>query len=435
MPPFSKSIYEEGAMIKGFKVVRNSKFDEEGIIDLLYHQPAKRPGCSGSRSLSDSISDLKAQIAANNKGIRLLGQLIADFGLEVVQLYMHGIQANAEQCVRELFKSVATKFEMPLQAEDYIDDGTRIRLRIDIDKKTGNAVFDFTGTGPQVYGNLNAPRAITNSAILYCLRSMISDDIPLNQGCLAPLRIEVPDSTLLSPGPEAATVGGNVETSQRITDVVLKAFRYMGASQGTCNNLTFGYGGEELPDGTRRPGFGYYETIAGGAGAGPTWDGQSGVQVHMTNTRSTDPEILEKRYPCILHEFSLREGSGGAGAHRGGDGVVRDIEFRVPCQVSMLSERRSLEPYGMEGGMPGERGQNLWVRKSGDGSHVAVSLGGKNTVHVSAGDHIVVKTPGGGGYGAPGSSLEHAKFALGSSAFVPRATGSVHERSALANTN
>lgn len=434
MPPFSKSIYEEGAMIKGFKVVKNFEFDEEGIVDLLYHQPAKRPGCSGSRSLSDSISDLKAQIAANNKGIRLLGQLIADFGLEVVQLYMYGIQKNAEECVRELFKSVASKFGQELEAEDYIDDGTRIKLKINIDDKTGSAVFDFAGTGPQVYGNLNAPRAITNSAILYCLRSMISDDIPLNQGCLAPLEITVPDSTLLSPSPEAATVGGNVETSQRITDVVLKAFRYMGASQGTCNNLTFGYGGEELPDGTRRAGFGYYETIAGGAGAGPTWDGQSGVQVHMTNTRSTDPEILEKRYPCILHEFSFRRGSGGAGAHRGGDGVVRDIEFRVPCQVSLLTERRAVAPYGMEGGMPGERGQNLWIRKrEDDGTYATVSLGGKNTVHVAAGDRIVVKTPGGGGFGTPGSAAP--SNAVASKPFVPRASGSVYERSSTANTN
>jgi 5-oxoprolinase (ATP-hydrolysing) len=190
-------------------------------------------------------------------------------------------------------------------------------------------------------------------------------------------------------------LGGNVETSQRITDVILKAFSYMGASQGTCNNLTFGYGGRT--DGTGG-GFGYYETIAGGAGAGPTWDGQSGVQVHMTNTRSTDPEILEKRYPCILHEFSLREGSGGNGYHRGGDGVIRDIEFRVPVQLSILSERRASAPYGMNGGRSGMKGQNLWIRAK-DG--LSISLGGKNTVMVEAGDRIVVKTPGGGGYGNP----------------------------------
>uniref|UniRef100_A0A060T936 ARAD1D08404p n=1 Tax=Blastobotrys adeninivorans TaxID=409370 RepID=A0A060T936_BLAAD len=401
MPPFSKEIWEEGAMIKGFKVVEQGYFNEQGLIDLLYNEPSKYDGCSGSRSLSDSISDLKAQIAANNKGINLLKSLIDGYSLKVIQLYMYGIQDNAEQTVRQLLRGVCKRFgkngKCSLEAKDQIDDGTTIALKITIDEESGGAVFDFTGTGPQVYGNLNAPRSITNSAILYVLRSMISDDIPLNQGCLAPIDILIPEGTLLSPSPDAATVGGNVETSQRITDVVLKAFRYMGASQGTCNNLTFGYGGETMRNGKTRPGFGYYETIAGGAGAGPTWSGQSGVQVHMTNTRSTDPEILEKRYPCILHEFSLRRGSGGNGKYRGGDGVVRDIEFRVPVQVSILSERRTTQPYGMEGGEPGQKGVNLWIR----GGDRVVSLGGKNTAHVSMGDRIVIQTPGGGGYGRP----------------------------------
>lgn len=194
----------------------------------------------------------------------------------------------------------------------------------------------------------------------------------------------------------------------------------MGASQGTCNNLTFG-----------KAGFGYYETIAGGAGAGPSWDGQSGVQIHMTNTRSTDPEILEKRYPCILHEFSIRHGSGGRGLNNGGDGVVRDIEFRVPLQVSILSERRVIAPYGMEGGEPGSRGENLWLRSNEDGSgHRAVSLGGKNSAWFAAGDHIVIKTPGGGGYGSPNdTSAEEATGAATSSGkFIPRAGGSVIQR-------
>lgn len=402
MPPFSKEIWEEGAMIHGFKVVEKGHFNERGLIDLLYNEPAKYDGCSGSRSLSDSISDLKAQIAANNKGINLLKALIDDYSLQVIQLYMHGIQDNAEHSVRQLLRGVCEKFgqgqgKCTLHAEDQIDDGTEIKLKIDIDHKTGGATFDFTGTGRQVYGNLNAPKAITYSAILYVLRSMISDEIPLNQGCLTPINIQIPESTLLSPSPDAATVGGNVETSQRITDVVLKAFQYMGASQGTCNNLTFGYGGEEMKNGKKRPGFGYYETIAGGAGAGPEWDGQSGVQVNMTNTRSTDPEILEKRYPCILHEFSLRQGSGGAGEHKGGDGVIRDIEFSVPIQVSILSERRTMAPYGMHGGENGAKGQNLWVRNDGR----IVSIGGKNTVSMNMGDHVVIMTPGGGGYGKP----------------------------------
>lgn len=434
MPPFSKELWEEGATIRGFKVVKDFKFDEDGIIDLLFNEPAKHPGCSGSRSLKDSLSDLKAQIAANNKGIALLKSLIKDFGLEVVQLYMHGIQQNAESSVRELLKGVSQKFNgAALESEDCIDDGTLIKLRIDIDQGTGDAVFDFTGTGPQVYGNLNAPVSITHSAILYCLRSMISDDIPLNQGCLNPLQIKIPESTLLWPSPDAATVGGNVETSQRITDVVLKAFKAMAASQGTCNNFTFGYGGKLLEDGSKQPGFGYYETIAGGAGAGPTWDGQSGVQVHMTNTRSTDPEILEKRYPCILHTFSLRPGSGGAGAHRGGDGVIRDIEFRVEVQASILSERRAVAPYGLNGGENGQKGQNLWLRKKNDGSYATVSLGGKNTVQLKPGDRIVIQTPGGGGFGRPEDAGEDE--ALSHQGFEFRAQGSVFQRQVTAVKN
>lgn len=398
MPPFSKHLWEEGAMIQGFKVVKKGVFDEEGLIDLLYHQPSKYPGCAGARSLWDDISDLKAQIAANNKGINLIDALISDFSLEVVQLYMYGIQDNAEKTVRTLLKQMSEKIGSDkLIAEDHIDDGTRINLTININSKTGDAVFDFTGTGPQVYGNLNAPRAITSSAILYVLRSLLSEDIPLNQGCLAPIKLVIPERTLLSPGPEAATVGGNVETSQRITDVVLKAFQVMGASQGTCNNLTFGYS-EKSDDGSMKHGFGYYETIAGGAGGGPTWDGQSGVQVHMTNTRSTDPEVLEKRYPCILHQFSIRQGSGGEGLHRGGDGVIREIEFRIPLQLSILSERRAIAPYGMAGGQPGERGQNLLKKWTGDGYNT-ITLGGKSTLNAEKGDRMVVMTPGGGGYG------------------------------------
>lgn len=429
MPPFSKELWEEGAMIPGCKVVDGGKFDEDLVVDYLYTQPSKYPGCSGSRSLSDSISDLKAQIAANNKGIALLRGLIESFSLEVVQFYMHGIQSNAESAVRELLKGVSKKYPgQALEALDQIDDGTAIALKITIEPETGSAVFDFEGTGREIYGNLNAPRAISQSAILYVLRSLISDNIPLNQGCLNPITIKVPEGSLLAPSKEAATVGGNVETSQRITDVILKAFKAMGASQGTCNNLTFGYGGELQADGTKRPGFGYYETIAGGAGAGPTWDGQSGVQVHMTNTRSTDPEILEKRYPCILHQFALRKGSGGNGFHRGGEGVIRDIEFRVPVQVSILSERRAIAPYGMNGAENGAKGINSWLRKKEDGSYRKVSLGGKNTAQFNAGDRVVIETPGGGGYGTPNevSQEENAEGSI--QRFIPRAGGSITER-------
>ena len=213
-----------------------------------------------------------------------------------------------------------------------------------------------------VVGNTNAPEAVTYSAIIYCLRCLISEDIPLNQGCLKPIHVKIPKDSFLSPSEGAAVVGGNVLTSQRITDVVLKAFQACAASQGDCNNLTFGYGGQVEGQGHVN-GFGYYETIAGGSGAGPNWDGTSGVHVHMTNTRITDAEIFERRYPVILREFSIRGGSRGLGEYEGGDGVIRDIEFRVPVQVSILSERRIYRPYGMAGGEDAKCGLNLWMRK------------------------------------------------------------------------
>ena len=287
-----------------------------------------------------------------------------------------------------------------------MDDGTPIVLKITIDGDTGSAIFDFTGTGPEVYGNTNAPEAITHSAIIYCLRSLIKSDIPLNQGCLTPIDIKIPTRSLLSPSKGAAVVGGNVLTSQRITDVILTAFQACAASQGCCNNLTFGTEGKTEAGG-HLDGFGYYETIAGGSGAGPTWDGSSGVHTHMTNTRITDPEILEKRYPCILRQFALRKGSRGAGLHPGGEGVVRDIEFRVPVQCSILSERRSRGPHGLKGGGEGAVGLNLWIKKDRiTGEERVINLGGKNTAQFGAGDRIVINTPGGGGWGAvPGMRL------------------------------
>jgi len=279
-----------------------------------------------------------------------------------------------------------------------MDDGTPIVLKVTINGLKGEAIFDFEGTGSEVFGNTNAPTAITHSAIIYCLRALIKSEIPLNQGCLNPIDIRIPPRSLLSPSKGAGVVGGNVLTSQRITDVILKAFHACAASQGCCNNLTFGTGGK-TEDGGHINGFGYYETIAGGVGAGPTWNGQSGLHTHMTNTRITDPEIFEKRYPCILREFSLRLGSGGSGLHPGGEGVVRDIEFLVPVQCSILSERRSHRPYGLEGGGPGALGKNIWVRKS-DGGEIRVNLGGKATVKMGRGDRIVINTPGGGAWGA-----------------------------------
>lgn len=401
MPPTSSALWQEGAAIESTKLVSEGKFNEDEVKRLLLVEPAQHDGCSGSRKLADNISDLEAQIAANVKGASLIKDLIVEFGLATVHRYMYAIQHTAELAVRELLKGTIAKFgPAPLEAIDYMDDGTPIKLKITI-ANDGSAEFDFTGTGPQVLGNTNAPIAITHSAIIYCLRALVATDIPLNQGCLNPITIRVPEASILSPTKGLAVVGGNVLTSQRITDVVLRAFRACAASQGCCNNLTFGTGGKDPETGEHKDGFGYYETIAGGAGAGPTWEGTSGVHVHMTNTRITDPEVFEKRYPCILRAFTLREGSGGKGRYNGGDGTVRDIEFRVPVQCSILSERRSRQPYGMEGGGAGSSGVNLIVRRDHEGRESTVNLGAKATTRLGSGDRVIIQSPGGGAWGLP----------------------------------
>ncbi|KAI5289977.1 hypothetical protein KEM54_002763 [Ascosphaera aggregata] len=397
MPPNSTELWQEGAAIAAEKIVSRGIFNEERMTELLLKEPANYPGCSGTRCLEDNLSDLRAQIAANQKGISLINALIKECGLKHVHTYMYAIQNTAETAVRELLRTTARTLGTKLYARDLMDDGTPIVLSVTINEDEGTAVFDFEGTGPEVYGNINTPEAILRSAIIYCVRSLIRSDIPLNQGCLNAIDIRVPANSLLSPSKEAAVVGGNVLTSQRITDVVLKAFNACAASQGCCNNLTFGTGGKN-EKGEHVRGFGYYETIAGGSGAGASWDGTSGVHTHMTNTRITDPEVFEKRYPCLLREFSLRKGSGGRGIHKGGDGVVRDIEFLMPVQCSILSERRSQRPYGLAGGEDGQAGVNLWHKKDGR----VISLGGKATAKMGAGDRVVILTPGGGGYGKAG---------------------------------
>ncbi|CAG9940385.1 unnamed protein product [Clonostachys rosea f. rosea IK726] len=401
MPPDSHWLYEEGAAILGEKLVSNGRFNEERVIEILLHEPAKIPGGSGTRTLSDNLSDLKAQVAANKQGINLIHALVQEYTLPQVHKYMYAIQDNAEQAVRSLLKKMHANMPASgLKAVDYMDDGTPISLSITIDKDAGSAVFDFAGTGPHVYGNTNAPQAITHSAIIYCLRSLVASEIPLNQGCLNPIDIRIPESSILSPAQGASVVGGNVLTSQRITDVILTAFGACANSSGCMNNLTFGIGGKsvnEKGEETVEKGFGYYETIGGGAGAGPTWRGTDAVHTHMTNTRITDPEVFEKRYPVLLREFGVRTGSAGAGANRGGEGIVRDIEFRVPgVQVSILSERRSRAPRGYAGGEDGGMGQNLWVRNGGAS---VINLGGKATAKFDKGDRIIIKTPGGGGWG------------------------------------
>lgn len=386
MPPLSRTLNEEGAAIVAFKLVKNGTFQEEGISQLL----------SEARKLSDNLSDLRAQVAANQRGAQLMTGLCQEYGLSMVTAYMQHIQTCAEEAVRGMLRlfSLCEGLDTigTVTAEDYLDDGTAIKLAVTINRDTGSAVFDFAGTGNEVFGNLNAPPAVTASAVIYCLRCLLPDavDMPLNQGCLAPVELKIPIGSILNPSATAAVVGGNVLTSQRVTDVVLKAFRACAASQGCMNNLTFG---DEA--------FGYYETIAGGAGAGPSWHGCSAVHTHMTNTRIGDVEIVERRFPVIVRRFGVRQGSGGGGQYHGGDGVERILEFRRPLTVSILSERRALQPYGMSGGQPAQRGVNL-LTFAADGR--TVSLGGKSTVTVAAGDRLTILTPGGGGWGVPSTS-------------------------------
>lgn len=389
MPPHSNYLWEEGARFKSFKIVDGGTFQEEALIGEL-NSPGQYPGCSGTRLLADNLSDLKAQIAANQRGIQLVTELIKCYGLDVVQAYMKFIQENAEIAVRGILKrfgreALKASGKSLLKATDFMDDGSQIQLSVSINIEEGSAVFDFTGTGPQVWGNINAPKAVTHSALIYSLRCLVGQDIPLNQGCLNPVTIIIPPKSILDPSENAAVVGGNVLTSQRVVDVILRAFEACAASQGCCNNITFG-----------DENFGYYETVAGGSGAGPNWHGRSGVHVHMTNTRLTDPEILEKRYPVWLREFHLNPGSGGKGQFNGGDGVVRAVQFLKPLTLSVLTDRRVTSPYGMRGGQDGKRGENLLIRKEDD---VLINVGGKCSVPVQTGDIFVLKTPGGGGWG------------------------------------
>ena len=393
MPPNSLRLEEEGACIESFKLVGDGQFQETGIRNLL-NAPDKiktipgRPKISGTRRIEDNLSDLKAQVAANQKGIELVKEMVAHYGLDVVQAYMAHVQDAAEAAVRERLKELSLANGMAevdtVRAVDYLDDGSPIALALTIDRRIGSAQFDFAGTGTELPGNCNAPRAVTTSAILYCLRCLIEKELPLNHGCLIPIEINIPSGSLLDPSEHAAVVGGNVLTSQRVVDVVLKAFHVAAASQGCMNNFTFG-----------NDRFGYYETIGGGAGAGPSWHGQSGVHTHMTNTRITDPEILERRYPIKLKAFALQHGSGGKGKFHGGDGLVREMEILEPLNVAILSERRVYAPYGLDGGEPGKKGENLFIRKDGE----AIKLGGKHEIKAEPGDCIRILTPGGGGYG------------------------------------
>lgn len=435
MPSNSKTIYQEGTAIVTFKLCSKGNFEEEGVTRLLVEEPAKYPGSSGTRALSDNISDLKAQVSANHKGLSLLENLTEAYTLPVIQTYLSAIQSAADLAVRNLLKKVySNSHGQKLRAVDFLDDGTLISLEILIDPELGEAVFDFSETGDEVYANLNTPKAILYSAVLYVLRCLINLDMPLNNGCLVPIKIITREGSIVDPSYEAAVVGGNVETSQRIVDVILKTFGAAADSQGTSNNLTFG-----ITDEKNSIAFGYYESICGGAGAGPNWNGQSAVHCHITNTRMTDVEVFEKRYPVIVHQYKVRENSGGDGAYRGGDGILREIEFTYGgLDISFLMERRSLAPHGIFGGKDGVRGVNTWLKTEYSQEKKAlitrkIYLGGKASIKVAKGDRIVIMTPSGGGYGHPGSEVageeekEHRKTTLGS--------GSIGMRSAIVESN
>lgn len=404
VPPNSKELYEEGAAIYSEFLVKDGIFQEDLVYDLFVTKPAQYPGCSGARRISDNISDLKAQVAANTKGIQLINSLVSEYKYPMILKYMNAIQLNASNTIKKMLRKLVEHFNTTkFSGYDYMDDGSKIVLNVDLNFAKQEYIFDFTGTSPQIYGNTNAPKAITNSAILYSLRCLVGEEIPLNQGCLSPITIIIPEGSILSPCDGVAVVGGNVLTSQRVTDVILKTLNIQADSQGDCNNFTFGTsGGVDSKTNLHYEGFGYYETICGGSGAGcdswrgPGWNGTSAVHTNMTNTRMTDTEVLERRYPVILKQFCIRDQSGGNGKYTGGNGVIRDVEFRLPMKASVLSERRVTAPHGLKGGEDGQRGENTWFRKEKD---KIINITGKNTVDVEIGDRIIIKTPGGGGFG------------------------------------
>jgi 5-oxoprolinase (ATP-hydrolysing) len=374
MPPDSKTVEEEGVLIDNFLLVEQGRFREQETIALL------SSGQYPVRNVQQNLADLQAQIAANEKGVQALREMVSHFGLEVVRAYMRHVQDNAEESVRRVIGVLKDgSFELPL------DNGAKIRVQISIGADRRSAVIDFAGTSAQLPNNFNAPSAVAMAAVLYVFRTLVDDDIPLNAGCLKPLEVRIPAGSMLNPRYPAAVVAGNVETSQCVTDALYGALGVLAASQGTMNNFTFG-----------NERYQYYETIAGGSGAGPDFDGTDVVQTHMTNSRLTDPEVLEWRFPVLLESFEIRQGSGGAGAHRGGHGAVRRVRFLEPMTAAILSNHRSVPPHGMAGGKPGAPGHN-YVQRAGGGR---VELGPTDRTEMAAGDVFVVETPGGGGYGA-----------------------------------
>ena len=375
MPPFSASIADEGVLIDNFRLVDGGVLHEEAMRNLL------AAGANPARNPAQNLADLRAQIAANEKGAEGLRAMVERYGRATVARYMCYVQENAEESVRRVITALkGGEFTLPM------DNGARIRVAVRVDAETRSARIDFTGTSEARGDNFNAPRAITIAAVLYVFRTLVDDEIPLNAGCLKPLEIVVPEGCMLNPRPPAAVVAGNVETSTCVTNALYGALGVMAASQCTMNNFTFGNARHQ-----------YYETIAGGSGAGPGFDGVSVVQTHMTNSRLTDPEILELRFPVRLQSFEIRSGSGGAGRWRGGDGGVRRVCFLEPMTASILSNGRTAGAFGMAGGSAGAVGENQVERADGQIERLAYI----GQAEMRPGDVFVITTPGGGGYGRP----------------------------------
>ena len=373
MPSHSTTVEEEGILFDNFLLVEEGNFRESAIRQHLSNHtyPARNP--------DQNIADLKAQIAANERGVQELCKMVAQYGLGTVQAYMNFVQSNAEESVRKainLLKDGSFIYKM--------DNGARIQLKVTIHQESRSATIDFTGTSRQLNSNFNAPKAVTQAAVLYVFRTLVDDNIPLNAGCLNPLEIIIPVGCMLNPIYPAAVVAGNVETSQTIVDALYGALGIIAASQGTMNNFTFG--NEQYQ---------YYETICGGSGAGIDFDGTDGVHSHMTNSRLTDPEVLETRYPVLLESFNLRPDSGGKGKYSGGNGVVRRIRFLEPMTANILSGHRVVPPFGLNGGEAGIVGRNWILRQNG----IEEKLDSTATVEMKAGDVFVIETPGGGGFG------------------------------------
>ena len=373
MPPLSRTVEEEGVLIDNFLLVDRGELREAEVRVQLASGPWP------ARNPDQSLADLAAQIAANECGAMELRRISAEFGAHVVGAYMGHVQDNAEEQIRRAIVGLHDG-----QYAYELDNGAVIRVKISIDREARSAKVDFSGTSAQLDDNFNAPSSICKAAVLYVFRTLVDGDMPMNAGCLRPLELIIPEGSMLCPRYPAAVVAGNVETSQAITDTLYAALGVLSGAQGTMNNFTFG-----------NAEFQYYETICGGAGAGPTFDGTSAVHTHMTNSRMTDPEVLEWRFPVILESFAIRAGSGGAGRHRGGDGVIRRLRFRQPMNAAILANRRRVPPLGLNGGGTGRPG--LCRVERADGSTVEITT--NREIDMSVGDVFVIETPGGGGYG------------------------------------